>query len=1212
MAQQILFPWQQPIEEQPSTARESGAAATRGLATTIPALIRFGSGFGSFAGPLAGAASGAGGEIVAQMIERGTFNPSKLNLTRVGVEAGLGAIPGGKFIKAGQVGRSALLGAGAAGAGIVGRKAADVLEGENPDALKQWGGDELKQALIGAAVGGAVGHVGGKMNKPPAPTPTGPPKRVTVEDFLNKANPKSDAIESMALKGEARAAANAPSKFDTALSEAGLMADPNRQAAHGLRVAAVKTGKANDTTAKAVVAGQKATDVQEARNLNAADKAQVQQQRAADEISEAEQKWIAQYQKDLEKFAKEQQKARQSGAAADLEVAEAQAAKLAEDMSAAATQRTKEGLVPKKVEVREVTQGTDVFGKKTTATKTYGTKGRRGNKKTEPTPAAAAPIATVPPTKVPEATQAMSGSPKEILAQQAEAMRKAAAERHVDESAALRGTPADIPPTPEAQQLERQRTAIEGLATGGPQLPAPLAIKAGQVMADTPPGSTIMRFFKDRDAANKAAAYGEEMPEEMIGVMNQLLGKAEVTPRAPDTATANPRGQLWSLIQQISKAKNLPQFPRGSHVKPNLKHVPAEMRPAAAPIVEQPAAPPPVAAPAAPPAAKKATPKTPAKPKKPVTPKTSHPGMTPGGRVVIPPPASLAGKDIALPGQPTGAGVGLKEGAPESVGLPVTQPNAPVPQEPIQMRGPEQPVPPKLQAKMETLNNKAKLLVQQGKADSPEMMKLEADMAKLTQEITAARYPQAVRAEQEAAAVKKAEAAKPRLVKDKKPRPKLSANPMFDPESYRWAAEGLGAEGLGAIGGATIGGLTNEDDPLMGALLGGAAGYGLGRGVSKLNESGLPLFDTVREHPLANALAGLQRFSYLSNPQSLIYNTFLAPQGAGIMGSAERALVGKAEELTGASPDASEKVQQGLAGLKGFFSGRNLQPSTWKNAWNEARDLIGAAERGEAVTGEATSLFDKGAAAPGTAMTAGDVVGRGTLTEAGIPEEIARAMTVTSNPRYKGGEALTDFAKKHPSLQFLVPFSRTAANVVEGGLERTPLVGMLLSKTNDPEVQATMTEMLVRQGIGAASGYAGYQIGLNTDPELNRTARIDMLAANMSGQYGLLTAAGFAIGQAVRAGKIPQPDISDPTTWGDLLKTAGTSYATNLPLPTTRAPMDLVNSAANYLEGQPAHPEADTALERWLPRAFTPGIGVRAEEAIRNPEESLMLFPWQQ
>lgn len=681
--------------------------------------------------------------------------------------------------------------------------------------------------------------------------------------------------------------------------------------------------------------------------------------------------------------------------------------------------------------------------------------------------------------------------------------------------------------------------------------------------ADVPAGSTIARFFPTKDAALKAAAIVEEQPNDpVIGKIWELLGLGETgrmlqrghgpsgVPRAEETT-----GPIWKMLGQLTKEQNLPSMPPGAQAKPNFKHVPEDIRPkpaAAVPVVD----------------------------------------VAPKGRTYF-------GKKSA---EAVAAKAARTEAAQPASEAPPTDRMAAWPPPPAAPKTPTfppitegKPLPPDLQMQIQTVNNQMKILSNSGRQDTEEYMKLVEEAANLQQQAFAAQYPELVA---ELAKAEQAAKAAPKTTKDTK-------GPRKGPETGEVEIGGLLKMAMPAAG-AAIGGATYEEDPLLGAILGAGAGFGGAKGIEALASSGKPLIHIDQNNPkdsLLRLLSGFQRFNYLTDPLGLTYNSTAAPFGAGVLGSLERAAVGKAEQLTGADPNASDKVQEGVDMLRGILSKQTFEPENIEDAWNKANRLIGTYERAEELPEESLDQLRVLFTTPGRLMGTGDVVIREALMRAGVSEDIARAITVTSNPRYKYiGEKIVNWAKD-PAGSLTLPFSRTAANVLEGGLERTPFIGFMLTKTNDPAIQATYTEMVTRQGLGAGMWYLGYLAGSNIDPNLDEKMQLRKLIVNMSGQYGLPVAAGYAAGQAVQLGRIDD-------TLPQLFKEGIKSYGMDYPLPTTRAMVDIGASVGNYLEGQPAHPNAEEFSRRWFPYSTIPGIVPVVERFIADPEEALRL-PWE-
>ena len=479
------------------------------------------------------------------------------------------------------------------------------------------------------------------------------------------------------------------------------------------------------------------------------------------------------------------------------------------------------------------------------------------------------------------------------------------------------------------------------------------------------------------------------------------------------------------------------------------------------------------------------------------------------------------------------------------------------------------PIPPELAIREKALLDQLAVLRESGNATSPKFTKVVKDLMKVKEEIFKATDPEGYArrmAEQAAAKAAPKGKAKP---------PGISANPFFDPEAYRWAGQSLGPEGIGGLVGAGIGGMTSEDDPLGGALLGGLAGAVSGKAYKGIRDSGLYPEAGPEGLSFLDRLINWQRFALLSNPENLAVN-FAAPTSSSALSSIEKILAGSIER-TGIAGPITNNLELGTAGLKRVLNPRRL--GNLKEDASDATRLIAEAERADLARGGRTATtFDKFIRLPADVLTTGDIGARKALMEAGWSEEMARLATVTSNPRYGLGEWIANMGKSGPG-RFLLPFSRTAANVLEGSLERTPVVGLLMHMTQkNPELKASVAEIAAQQGMGGLVSVASYMLGSSIDPETARERKWPLYLTNLSGQYGALAAAAFAAGQTSQR---------DDST-GAQIRSAGYSLSGDVPLPTTQPVSDIVNTFAAYTDGQPPNPNAISPFEQWLPPMLTP------------------------
>lgn len=305
-------------------------------------------------------------------------------------------------------------------------------------------------------------------------------------------------------------------------------------------------------------------------------------------------------------------------------------------------------------------------------------------------------------------------------------------------------------------------------------------------------------------------------------------------------------------------------------------------------------------------------------------------------------------------------------------------------------------------------------------------------------------------------------------------------------------------------------------------------------------------------------LPNIQRFNYLSSGIGLPANAVAGPYGSAMMGALEHGLAGDP---------------------RGWEAMRALHPQNFfnefKNSFGEARELLGRAE-GHTYN-EATNAGQRALAAPGTAMTAGDVAARRILESVGFSPEEARRITLTSEPEtalgrnvVRFGKSKTEGGKDSALAQLMLPFKRTTTNILEQGAERIPGLGFFAQAAKD--VPDPIKQQLIQQGIGTAVGGAGFVAGDTLDPA---TAKIvKRVGSNAAGQYSLPFSLGMSAGQAMQKGKGP---IS-----GGITEMSGA-----LPLPTVEPMVEW----AKFLSGNgPAPRGAVPSFVRELSDATTPAL----------------------
>lgn len=320
----------------------------------------------------------------------------------------------------------------------------------------------------------------------------------------------------------------------------------------------------------------------------------------------------------------------------------------------------------------------------------------------------------------------------------------------------------------------------------------------------------------------------------------------------------------------------------------------------------------------------------------------------------------------------------------------------------------------------------------------------------------------------------------------------------------------LGLAGAGAAAGAAY----DDEDPVRGALIGGAAGAALpsvakgltelganppsvGKAIERLQHDG----DTYKAaETIAKTLPQYVRFNYLADLIGIPANAGFGPWGSGMFGTLERSLAGDPRAW-----EAFKEISNPINFLKEL-------PSSFK----EAQSLVGRAE-GFALS-EASTGVEKSLAVPGTFLTAGDVAIRRILQRHGFSDDEARIMTMTSEPFTKTGESGAHLRGLGWDLAF--PFKRTPINIVEQGFLRTPGLGFYMqgigakrgTRAADPFAQ-----QLFQQAMGAGVGLGANQLGQELDPESAKALR--RYITNTAGPYGLLAGLGLATGQAQRRGK---------------------------------------------------------------------------------------------
>lgn len=364
---------------------------------------------------------------------------------------------------------------------------------------------------------------------------------------------------------------------------------------------------------------------------------------------------------------------------------------------------------------------------------------------------------------------------------------------------------------------------------------------------------------------------------------------------------------------------------------------------------------------------------------------------------------------------------------------------------------------------------------------------------------------------------------------------------------------------------AGVGSIVDEDHPLRGALIGGLIGAGGIAGATHLAENP-DTFNNLRDKgtKLTRELPQLNRFNLLMNPANLATNSLPAPYAGAFWKLLEQS-----------DPGVRNAGLAKLANIPEYL--HNYGGNLFK-----VRELSGQFERGEQLAGSGASYTDKVLSGPGTLMAAGDMTSRDLLESVGVSPAAARDATLTNEPKQVWGKGLmnllrttSDDGRRSLFTQLALPFARTTINVIESGLERTPVIGFLAQIGKDPAIVESIPQQLRMQGIGSGVMAGAYAFGRWVAPETAKQYKLPMLMSNLGGQYGLIAAAAFAAGQAQQLGK--------PPVWTGVQQALQT-----MPLPTLGGLTDAGKSISNMMSGEPAHPNAEYPPQRYLPNMLLP------------------------
>lgn len=350
---------------------------------------------------------------------------------------------------------------------------------------------------------------------------------------------------------------------------------------------------------------------------------------------------------------------------------------------------------------------------------------------------------------------------------------------------------------------------------------------------------------------------------------------------------------------------------------------------------------------------------------------------------------------------------------------------------------------------------------------------------------------------------------------------------------------------LGSLGAVTGAGM-DEENRLRGAAIGAAAGAATPtlalKAIENLKDFNNPIAvgETAKkvQEALKTTIAivpDLYRSKLLLQLPNLPINAWVGPWGSAVMRSAENAIEEALVGRKGWGVDALETLFTTNDFLRGWYkelpeAGSKIEQINSRADYSHALDRLPDKLR------QAISF-------PGTAMTAGDMSARNILMNAGAPEHVARAATLTDEASMGLPRAINAFGRggqteggiKSIPAKMMLPFHKTIANQVEGGLERFPGTGILSNmdrerfgvgwkdaKDRDPW-NAQVAQQLLGSGVGLAAYNLGKMapLGVTDKGTLTQNLLAVKLLSNVGGQYGAIAALAFAAGQATQLGKDP-------------------------------------------------------------------------------------------
>lgn len=401
----------------------------------------------------------------------------------------------------------------------------------------------------------------------------------------------------------------------------------------------------------------------------------------------------------------------------------------------------------------------------------------------------------------------------------------------------------------------------------------------------------------------------------------------------------------------------------------------------------------------------------------------------------------------------------------------------------------------------------------------------------------------------------------------------FSAEYPFDPTGERGAvdpalATQLGGHAAGALVGSLAGNTLADDDhktrdTILGAILGGLGG------------------GAIANPELLDTLAKTRVLSMLTNP------TTLAKKGLGDTG----AVLAEAFEGGGAPGHAGNVLGQ-------YFNPETL--SVLKDSFlhpEQGADSL-ATQAAGSTFGSVGNGLQKILGLPSRAMGAMTDATQDALFRAGISPKTAQDLTYLGTPSNKTLADIARIPASGPLGSVLMPFARTGTNILNKGMERTPLEALraipgLGDLSGDP---AAASRAIRRAIVGTGALGAGYALEPGND-SVHPAARSTLAK--------LLTAAAGPAGLEMAGGQFLKDATTRDTSVSNALDGLWTALGQEIPLPAVpRRPGDLpaelvpnaVADLAQYLDPTKRSTSAD-----WLDpvAARLPGLRQQLDASRR-------------